>query len=249
MKRTTESTDGRPRKATRVDELYEAILDRLITGRLRPGDHLVEPQLAQELQCSRTPLRSALTRLVSEGLLEQRSHCGRFVAHPTPEELRQVFEVRAAIEPLAARLMATHASGADLRALAVICQGLVEARESLDMAAYNRLDFSFHRRIVQACGNRYLAAVGHAGALVLLSFMIPDYFQPLNEDLPWPAPEPEDGHVSVYQAILTGDGDAAEARMREHIQASSEVMQAYLQGVLHREGGEVPQTGRRVASA
>lgn len=247
--RRVKATVAGERRPTRADTIYEILLDRLISGRLRPGDHLVEPRLAQELECSRTPLRSALTRLVSEGLLEQRSHCGRFVAHPTPQELRQIFEVRAAIEPFAARLMATHASADDLRALAVICQGLVEARDRLDMAAYNRLDFHFHRCIVRGCGNRYLSAVGHAGALVLLSFMIPDYFQPPSGNLPWPAPEPQDGHMGVYQAILTGNGDAAEAQMREHILSSSEVTQAYLLDALNHKGGDFAEATRRAASA
>ncbi len=211
-----------------ADQVYEAILERLINGQLRPGEHLVEPQLAQELQCSRTPLRSALTRLVSQGVLVRRNHCGCFVACPTAEELQQVFEVRAQIEPLAARLMAKNASAEDLRTLALLCEGLEEARRTLNMAAYNRLDFQFHRCIIQGCGNRYVSVVGHAGALVLLSFLVPEYFQPLTNGFPWPAPEPEDSHMAVYRAILKGEAAAAEARMREHIIKSAEIALNYL---------------------
>jgi len=211
-----------------ADQVYEAILERLINGQLRPGDHLVEPQLAQELKCSRTPLRSALTRLVSQGVLVRRNHCGCFVACPSPEELQQVFEVRAQIEPLAARLMAKNASAEDLRTLAVLCEGLDEARRTLDMAAYNRLDFQFHRCVIQGCGNPYVSVVGHAGALVLLSFLVPEYFQPLTNGFPWPPPEPEDSHLRVCKAILKGDEASAEACMREHILKSAEIALNYL---------------------
>lgn len=221
-------------------------MDRLVSGHLRPGDHLVEPQLAEELGFSRTPLRSALTRLVGDGLLERRSHCGCFVARPTPEEFRQVFEVRAVLEPLAARLMAVSATGDDLRALGQLCEGLTAARDALDMAAYNLHDFRFHRHIVRECGNRYLSGLGHAGALVLLSFMVPEYFEPLPGKLPWPAPEAEDGHLAIYRAIITGNASGAEAAMREHIETTSEVMQSYFRQQAE-DGGAT--THRQVAAS
>jgi DNA-binding GntR family transcriptional regulator len=235
------------RRSTLADRIYETLLDRLVSGRLLPGDHLVEPQLADELGFSRTPLRSALTRLVSEGLVERRNHCGCFVDHPTVEDLRRIFEVRAAIEPVAARLMATSATAGDLRALATLCEGLAAARGALDMAAYNRRDFRFHRHIIQGCGNRYLSDQGRAGALVLLSFMVPGYFEPLSGDLPWPPPEPEDGHLAVYRAILTGNTVAAETTMREHIETSSAVMQDYLRRQDEQKGETAD--GRREAAS
>lgn len=203
------------------DAIYEALLGRLVSGQLSPGSHLAEPQIATELGCSRTPLRSALTRLVSEGLLEQRHHRGCFVARPTAAELRDVYEVRAATEGLAAGLLASHATLEELQALEELCQALEDARARLDMPAYNHQDFRFHRFVVRACGNRCLTHVSHAGALVLLSFLIPAYYEPLSATTPWPAPEPRDGHWAIYEAIAGRDVTGAESAMRAHIQAAA----------------------------
>lgn len=212
------------------DTIYEALLGRLVSGQLRPGSHLAEPQVAAELGCSRTPLRSALTRLVSEGLLSQRSHRGCFVAQPTAAELREVYEVRASTEGLAAGLLAGRATLEELQTLEKHCQALEDARARLDMPAYNRQDFNFHRFVVRACGNRCLTHVSHAGALVLLSFLIPAYYEPLSATTPWPTPEPRDGHWTIYEAIAGRDVTAAETAMRDHIQTAAAAVAPLLAG-------------------
>lgn len=228
------------------EAIYEDILGRLVSGQLRPGSHLVEPQVAAELGCSRTPLRSALTRLVSEGLLEQRSHRGCFVAQPDAAQLREVYQVRAATEGLAAGLLAGRATLEELQALERLCQALEDARARLDMPAYNRQDFRFHRFVVRACGNRCLTHVSHAGALVLLSFLIPAYYEPLSATTPWPAPEPRDGHWAIYEAIAGRDVTGAESAMRDHIQAAAAAV-APLFAVGPREGVSPPRV--RLGSA
>lgn len=222
------------------DLIYEDLLGRLVSGQLRPGSHLAEPQIAAELGCSRTPLRSALTRLVGEGLLQQRRHRGCFVTQPTADEVDEVYEVRKATESLAAGLLAGRATLEQLQTLAGLCEALEDARNRLDMLDYNRLDFRFHRFVVQACGNRCLTHVSHAGALVLLSFLIPAYFEPLSAETPWPAPEPRDGHRAIYEAIASRNVTAAEQAMRHHIEAAAEAIRPPLAAERGRAVSSLP---------
>jgi len=205
-----------------AERVYEALIARLLSRQLRPGQHLNESQLAESLKCSRTPLRAALARLTSEGIAQQRSHRGCFVTNPTVDDLRQLYAVRAAFEPLAAGLMARNATGDDLRALGRVCGDMRRSRESGDTVGYLRNDFLFHQRVVRSCGNRYLAVGGHAEALVILSFMAPGVDRDDGEDISWP------GHTTVYQAMLAGEPADAEAAMRQHIEISGEMLQERL---------------------
>ena len=89
-----------------TDKLREAIMAQ----RFKPGQHLVERDLCEQTGVSRSSVREALRHLEAEGLVERRGNRGLFVASITPDEARQIYEVRAAIEPEMARLFAARAT-------------------------------------------------------------------------------------------------------------------------------------------
>ena len=94
-------------------KLREAILSL----HFKPDQHLVERELCEETGVSRTSVREALRQLEAEGLVERRGKRGLFVSSVTTDEARQVYEVRAALEPEMARLFAERATARDLKAL------------------------------------------------------------------------------------------------------------------------------------
>lgn len=94
------------------ERVYEALLELITTRALRPGQHLVESELAGHLGVSRQPVREALQRLNTEGWVDLRPAQGAFVHEPTEEEADQLLSVRTLLEAEAARLAAANSSPA-----------------------------------------------------------------------------------------------------------------------------------------
>ena len=111
----------RPPKTLReltTDRLRQAIL----TLHFKPGEHLVERDLCAQMGVSRTSVREALRHLEAEGLIERSTGRGLTVASVSPDEARQIYEIRAAIEPAMALLFTERASDRDLEELRLACQ-------------------------------------------------------------------------------------------------------------------------------
>jgi len=113
-------------------KLREAILNL----RFQPGEHLVERTLCDQTGVSRSCLREALRHLESEGLVERLGGRGLFVASITPDEARQIYEVRAALEPEIGRLFAERAGPDDIAALFAVLDRVEAAIATADMAEY-----------------------------------------------------------------------------------------------------------------
>jgi DNA-binding transcriptional regulator YhcF (GntR family) len=105
--------------------VYEAILDMIVERTLRPGQHLVENELAVMLGVSRQPVREALQWLKNDGWVDLRPGHGAFVHAPSVEEADQLLAVRALLETESARLAATHATDEDIKQLREVCRQVV----------------------------------------------------------------------------------------------------------------------------
>jgi len=137
-------------------------LRRMIqTGELAAGARLPQGELAARFGVSTTPVREALTALAREGLIRQDAHRGAIVFPPTREDIRENFEIRLALEPLASGLAAQRCGDDDLGVLedlAVRLRGIVEdPRTAAEPGRYEQLDRAFHGRIFAAAGRPRLA--------------------------------------------------------------------------------------------
>jgi DNA-binding GntR family transcriptional regulator len=134
-------------------DAYSLILDAIEAGLYRPGDRLVESELADRFGVSRTPVREALQRLETQSMLT-RDGRSLIVASLDHNQLAELYAVRTELEGLAARLAAQHASPEELRVL----RGMVEDDRKLlgDPAALARANRRFHKQIHLASHNRYL---------------------------------------------------------------------------------------------
>lgn len=139
------------------DRVYEALLELITTRALRPGQHLVESELAGHLGVSRQPVREALQRLNTEGWVDLRPAQGAFVHEPTEEEADQLLTVRTLLEAEAARLAASNADGAGVEALEEILAEGVEAVDADDVDAAVALNARFHAKVMELAGNTVLA--------------------------------------------------------------------------------------------
>lgn len=140
--------------------LREVVCDELrrlvITGELAPGVRLVEGSLAVRLGVSRNPVREALQTLAGEGFVELLPRRGAVVAQITAAQAEELFDVRMALEALAARLAARYASPAAVARLRAALESARKATDTGDLDALASCNTEFHQLVVAASGNDYL---------------------------------------------------------------------------------------------
>lgn len=138
------------------EQAYEAIRKMIAGGVLRPRQTVSETELAEALKVSRTPVREALKRLISENLLEVTGRGGVRVFAPTPQDLADVYYTRAVLEGAAARLAAPRIDAGLLERLRALSAAAAQAAAAGDFDTQARLNGEFHWAIAERCGNRRL---------------------------------------------------------------------------------------------
>jgi len=195
--------------ALRADEVYDDVRADIVHGVLRPNQRLVEVELAERLGVSRTPVRETLQRLALEGLV--RRNRGRWVVHEhSADEIRSIYEVRAALEGYAAFLAAGRATSTELSALGALYPPGDEALELVPDVQVE-LNERFHDGIIAAAGNPRLAQLSKASRQYYFNHRIARLYD-TDETR-----RSIDGHRRILAALAQGDGPAAEARAREHV--------------------------------
>ncbi|MCY1654732.1 GntR family transcriptional regulator [Streptomyces sp. NPDC047726] len=139
------------------ERVYEALLELITTRALRPGQHLVESELAGHLGVSRQPVREALQRLNTEGWVDLRPAQGAFVHEPTEEEADQLLSVRTLLEAEAARLAAAHSGRAGIEALEELCARGEQAVADDDVDLAVATNAAFHAKVMELAGNVVLS--------------------------------------------------------------------------------------------
>lgn len=203
-----------PEPATAGLAVRGAIRDRILTAvlehRLPPGAKLVEDRLAELFETSRAQVRDALARLADEGVVTTIPNRGAFIASPTPEETREVFEARRVIEPaLVRRLIARRDTQAVARLRALVKEEEA-ARARQDRPTMVRLSGEFHIRLAEDAGNRMLArSMRTLASLTCLAIFL--------YDAPHATACREDEHALLLSAIERRRADRAAQLMLEHL--------------------------------
>ncbi|MEX3107405.1 GntR family transcriptional regulator [Streptomyces sp. V2] len=190
------------------DRVYEALLELIITRALRPGQHLVESELAGHLGVSRQPVREALQRLNTEGWVDLRPAQGAFVHEPTEEEADQLLTVRTLLEAEAARLAAAQPTDAGLAELRDIHEQGLDAVARDDVDAAVALNARFHAVIMDLAGNTVLA-----GLAAQVDRRVRWYYTPIARQR---GRKSWDEHRELIAAIEERDEERATRLMREH---------------------------------
>lgn len=136
--------------------VYKTLMNGIITGNVEPGTQLQPVSLAHQLNVSTTPVREAMQRLESDGLIVKLPYQGWFVREFTEQQIHELYEFRAALERLSVRLACKRITGDEIR-LMRSQQTIGEAAlNSNDMDAYRRYNRDFHGAILNAASNSYL---------------------------------------------------------------------------------------------
>lgn len=208
-------------RLTAMERVYGEIRAQIISGAFPVGSRITEEMLAERLSVSRTPVRGALQRLASEGFIDMASHVGAVVKAWSPEEARQIYEVRARLEGMGARLAARNADKSEIARLSDMARAIAEEGVTGEGGRRrSELNRQFHLQILELSGNSHLyrtaANLMHVGLLVqaYASFKARD------------AQRSDFDHFDLIAAIESRDADWAEAVMHAHIMAASNIFVA-----------------------
>jgi DNA-binding GntR family transcriptional regulator len=213
-----------PSAATSLaDKAYVAIRDRLIMLAISPGDPIDDDALAQDLGVGRTPVREALKRLEVDRLVVSYPRRGTFATGMDISDLAHISEIRAQLEPLAARRAAERAfrtGRAELEELALRIEDLDVAE--IDRTELMRWDLAVHRAIYRAAGNPHLEDV-----LVRYDNLATRIFCLFLDRLPT-VDEHVGEHVELLRAIAAGEADRADDLAREHVLGFEQAIRAVI---------------------
>ena len=131
------------------DEVVRQVRVAIIEGRLKPGDHIIEKNLTDELGVSRTPVREALILLEREGLVVSEPNRGSFVRVFSEDDVKYIFSMRTALENFAADLVIQTLNEADMQFLAKSIEDQRRAIEAGDFKQVRRIDMSFHQHLIE----------------------------------------------------------------------------------------------------
>jgi len=204
--------DAGLKKISQKEVAYQKIADLLLKGELKPGSALSEEELAIRVNTSRTPVREALAQLSQEGLIEIIPRRGAFVSRITLADTRDFFQLREAIEGMAARLAA---GKADLEALIKLEDDLEKAIKVKDDNKRHDLlrkhNDDLHEYIFEASGNPKLIQANNMYKTILRIEM------EISNSYPGALEASYKDHKNIIIALKKQDPDLSEKAMRDHI--------------------------------
>ncbi|MGD8997331.1 MAG: GntR family transcriptional regulator [Anaerolineae bacterium] len=203
------------------EKAYRLIKEKVITLELPPSAVIDEQALMQELDLGRTPIREALQRLDSEGLVNVVPRRGTFVSDISITDLQTIFEFRTVLEGFCARLAAQRITDEQIEAMESVLRDLEEVRSG-DRRALMSLDQRFHSLLYAASDNEFLAAT--LDRLYDLSLrlwhLVLNHLEGVRHSI--------EQNARVIEALREGNGVEAEALMQEHIVEFQQKIKAVL---------------------
>lgn len=207
-----------------VDKAYREIRQRILDNVYPSGHRALEQEYADEMGLSRTPVREALLKLQSEGLVEVVPRHGARVLPVSPDDMREIYEMLTAIEPMAAELVARKKlPPADLKPLIDASRNMTAALKNDDLDAWASADERYHRLLIALAGNRLLTETvqglwdrAHRARMVTLRLRP----RPINST---------HEHNAIVDAIRAGDAAGAARLYRAHRERGSKELLALLE--------------------
>jgi DNA-binding GntR family transcriptional regulator len=212
--------------STLTDVAYEGLRQKLASGQLRAGQRIVNRTVAKELKVSQTPLREALNRLASEGIVEYVPGAGAFVSKISKQELLDLYDLREHIEPFAAAQAARQITEAEVLDLYGLCDDWLRIARKIrddkrtsanaaEMARWNDNEERFHSLLLEASRNRWLVRMAKNFRLLSFAFAVqrdtPQLLSLHAAAVTWR------DHLRIARAVGRHDEIGTENLVRNHI--------------------------------
>jgi len=220
----TETIQKRPLK----EDIFNSLLEKIISGKYQPGDWLRQEDIASQLGVSMTPVREALDLLDAAGLAERVPYRGVRVPQPSYEEIAESYAMRLSLEKIVSRAAALNREQAQVEALKRIVSQSQKLFHLDEMSASRKLSGDFHLTVAEAANNSMLTRVYK---MVINSF--PDWmlYQAMFEHpeaLEQSIKEEYQEHLAIAEAIEAQDTKLAVQRAEEHIRDIGNQIVLYL---------------------
>ena len=226
------------------EEIFDVLHEKIIAGKVRPGEWLRQDDIATQLGVSMTPVREALDLLVSVGLAERVPYRGVRVPQPSEEEIVEAYATRLLLEAAGARAAALKREQTQVDELKRILSQMKGLLALEDMSALRKLSRQFHQSVV-AIGENVM--LDRLYGMVMNSFpdwMLYEYLFRHTDLLESSLADEYREHMTLVEAIEAGDADLAEQRAIAHIRGLGEDLETFL-GISH----EVLESKARALSA
>ncbi len=205
------------------DVVFNTLRQAILTGEMKPGERLMEIHLANKLGVSRTPIREAIRKLELEGLVIMIPRRGAEVAQITWKSLKDVLEVRRALDVLAVELACDRMTKEQLEELSRACENFAEATKTKDIRAIAQADVVLHDLIVESTGNNRLIQLVSNLAEQMYRYRF-EYIKDASQH-----DRLIQEHNDIYQSILHKDKESAAEAVRSHIDNQEEAIIRQLQ--------------------
>lgn len=192
--------------------VFESLREAIINGVLKPGERLMEVQLAEEMGVSRTPVREAIRKLELEGFVIMVARKGAYVAGISMKDVVDVFEIRAALEGLAASLAAERITDEEKEEMERLLVRKAACVEAGDYDSLTEIDTEFHELLYKASRNERLMQI-----ISNLREQI-NRFRMVSLAFPGRGREALEEHKKIAEAIAERDAALAQALAQEHIE-------------------------------
>ncbi|HEV3197407.1 MAG TPA: GntR family transcriptional regulator [Bryobacteraceae bacterium] len=198
---------------SKAEQVRRAILAEILSGRLRPGERLLEAGLSKALGVSQATVNVALQDLHKQGLVTKLLNRSTNVSRYTLEDIERLFAVRVLLEPSAAAAVSAAWSANGQARLVAQVQAMRQAARSRDLAGFCMADYEFHQEIYRLSGNPFLAQASEAIAAAPFAYVLCDHLEALPTDYVALAED----HQEIVAAMALGPEQAARAA-RERIE-------------------------------
>ncbi|WP_395700237.1 GntR family transcriptional regulator [Aquabacterium sp.] len=205
-----------------VEQVRDAILGEIASGALAPGDRIIQEQLAQALGVSRQPVQQALALLRGQGVLHDAPGRGLIVAPMDADHVQHMYDMRAVIEGLAARRAAEQGAERAARQGRALIEAGRKAVAGGAVAKMIAADIRFHEFVYELSGNPLIAPTLETHLTYTQRVMGEVLVRDERPRDIW------DQHAEILEAIAAGDGDRADALMRQHLTGAADFMVARL---------------------
>ena len=209
-----------------ANKAYDFVKAAILNMELRPGQPLVDSDLARRVQVSRTPVREALRRLQTEGLVVRGPHKGWRACSLSREDIDQIFDLKESLEGLAARRAAQRIDLQNAEQLLQVVERMEEASQSADRQTWMALDAQYHEIIFQVVGNERLRQIvsnlnDQWHRLRVGHLAVEGRIQRAAQEHRW-----------IAEAIAAHDQDQAEARMQQHLRNLKDSLVSLLENLV-----------------
>ncbi len=199
-----------------ADQVYQNLSHAILTQKIKPGQHLVEQPLADQLSVSRVSVREAIRRLAQDGLVEIIPSKGSFVVSLTADDVEEIYQLRSALEIIALKEIMLTDNHVNLSPLENIVTQMVSLEQKQDRLQGAALDNQFHRTLMNLSGlNRTIRIWEQMSTQITMVIYTVSNYYPSYEGL-------VERHSKLVELIQSGNYENSAAYLRQHIQEGAQ---------------------------